>query len=69
MCVAPSCDEDLTSYDALTVATTDVIATELNNITGIKNCDANFFAATTSQKNGVFVVVVSSTLLALTAML
>jgi len=69
VCAAPSCDESK-YYEALT-ATTDALATEMNNVTGIKNCDAEISAATMSHNNGggVFVVVVSSALLALTVML
>jgi len=68
-CAAPSCDESK-YYEALT-ATTDALATEMNNVTGIKNCEAEISAAPPSHKNGgVFVVVVvSSALLALTVML
>jgi len=69
-CAAPSCDESK-YYEALT-ATTDALATEMNNITGIKNCEAEISAATTTTSHnngGVFVVVVSSALLALTVML
>merc|ERR1712194_545254 len=69
-CAAPSCDESK-YYEALT-ATTDALAMEMNNITGIKNCEAEISAATTTSHHnngGVFVVVVSSALLALTVML
>jgi len=64
-CAASSCDESQ-YYEALT-STTDAIATEMNNITGIKNCDAEISAAI-SHNGGMFVVVISA-LLALTVML
>merc|ERR1712238_480093 len=56
-CAAPSCDESK-YYLALT-AMTDAAAT------GINNCDADISAATTTSQGGVFVVVISSVLLAL----
>jgi len=67
VCAHPSCDESK-YYEALT-ATTDALATEMNNVTGIKNCEAEISAAPPSHNNGAFVVFVSSALLALLVML
>lgn len=52
LCIAAGCDaEGATYYNALT-ATTDAMASYMNNITGIKDCTADISAGMMTSQNG-----------------
>jgi len=52
LCIAAACDaEGSTYYDALT-ATTDAMASYMNNITGIQDCTADISAGMMTSQNG-----------------